>query len=181
MRRRAKTINFAVIYGMGDFSLSKELGIPPKTAREYIDSYFAKFPGVRRYTDETLDQVRRTGYVNTLLGRRRYIPEIFSDNHNYRMSGERAAVNMPIQGTAADIMKLAMIDMDRRLKSMRSNARMLLQVHDELLFEVTPDELDDTARAVQSVMENAFALDVELKADVKVGPNWRDMEAWVGV
>jgi DNA polymerase I len=177
MRRRAKTINFAVIYGMSDFGLANELGIHPRLAKQYIDEYFDKFPGVRRYTEDTLVQARQKGYVSTLLGRRRYIPEMFSANRNYRMFGERAAVNMPIQGTAADIMKLAMIEMDRRLNEMKVATEMVLQVHDELVFEVPPEELDVVAPVVRYVMENAFALDVELKVDVKVGRNWCEMES----
>ncbi|MDO8683760.1 MAG: DNA polymerase I [Armatimonadota bacterium] len=175
MRRRAKTINFAVIYGMSDFGLANELGIPPRLAKTYIEEYFAKFPGVRRYTDETLEMARQKGFVSTLLGRRRYIPEIYSPNRNYRMFGERAAVNMPIQGTAADIMKLAMIEMESRLNKMGARTEMVLQVHDELVFEVPPDELDRVAPVIRSAMENAAPLDVDLKVDVKVGRNWCEM------
>ena len=180
MRRRAKTINFAVIYGMSDFGLSTELGIHPREAKQYISEYFGKFPGVLTYTKDTLARARETGYVYTLLGRRRYVSEIFSSNHNYRMSGERAAVNMPIQGTAADIMKLAMVEMDRRLNTKGFATEMVLQVHDELVFEVPPAELPEVAPMIRSVMENAFALDVELKVDVKVGANWCEMEPFSG-
>lgn len=174
MRRRAKTINFAVIYGMADFTLSKALGIGVKEARDYIDTYFARFAGVRRYTDETIDAARNQGYVSTLLGRRRYIPEINSSNRNLRNFAERAAVNAPIQGTAADIMKLAMIDVYRALSE--ASSRMLLQVHDELLFEVPADEVERVAAVARECMQNAYSLRVPLRVDVKVGRNWAEME-----
>jgi DNA polymerase I len=180
MRRRAKTINFAVIYGMSDFGLAQELQIHPREAKQYIEDYFAKFPGVLRYTEDTLNFARSNGYVATLLGRRRYIPEINSPNRNFRQFAERAAVNMPIQGTAADIMKLAMIEMERKLNEMKAATEMVLQVHDELVFETPPDEIKDIAPLIRSVMGNALQLDVELKVDVKVGKNWCEMEAVEG-
>lgn len=173
MRRRAKTVNFAVIYGMADFTLGRSLGISRQEAREYIDTYFARFPGVNEYADQTTEQARSLGYVTTLLGRRRYIPEINSSNYNFRMFAERAAINMPIQGTAADIMKLAMIRVHSGLQS--TSARMLLQVHDELLFEVAPGEVDKLAAIVRDGMEHAYDLRVPLKVDIKAGPNWSEM------
>lgn len=176
MRRRAKTINFAVIYGMSDFGLAQELQIHPREAKQYIEEYFAKFPGVLRYTEETLEFARSNGFVCTLLGRRRYIPEINSPNRNFRQFAERSAVNMPIQGTAADIMKLAMIEMERKLNEMKAATEMVLQVHDELVFETPPDEIGVIAPAIISAMGNAFPLDVVLKVDVKVGKNWCEME-----
>ncbi|MDO8587257.1 MAG: DNA polymerase I [Armatimonadota bacterium] len=176
MRRRAKTINFAVIYGMSDFGLAQELGIPPREAKQYIEEYFAKFPGVMRYTRETIEQARSSGYVSTLLGRRRYIPEIHSPKRSYRMFAERAAVNMPVQGTAADIMKLAMVEMERTLADMNAATEMVLQVHDELVFESPREETSRIVPIIRSVMENAFALEVELKVDVKVGKNWESVE-----
>lgn len=176
MRRRAKTINFAVIYGMADFTLSKTLGISVKEAREYIETYFAKFPGVRRYTDETIEMARTQGYVTTLMGRRRYIPDINNSNRNIRQFAERAAVNMPIQGTAADIMKLAMIQVDTVLKADNLRSKMVLQVHDELLLEVVPDELKTVSDHVRWGMELAFEMKVPLKVDVKSGKNWAEME-----
>lgn len=174
MRRRAKTINFAVIYGMADFTLSKVLGIPVKEARQYIDTYFERFSGVRRYTEEILETARELGYVSTLMGRRRYIPEINASNRNLRQFAERAAVNAPIQGTAADVMKLAMIRVDHAIRE--TSSRMLLQVHDELLLEVAPDEVDLVAELVREGMERAFDLRVPLRVDVKAGRNWSDME-----
>ena len=173
MRRRAKTVNFAVIYGMADFTLSKTLGISVKEAHEYINTYFDRFSGVRRYTEETIEKARELGYVETLMGRRRYIPEIASSNHNIRQFAERAAVNMPIQGTAADIIKLAMIGIHEALKG--TSGKMVLQVHDELVFEVAPQDLDTVANLVRSGMESSYALKVPLKVDVKAGKNWAEM------
>ena len=175
MRRRAKTVNFAVIYGMGDFSLSRSLGIPIEEARTYIETYFARFPGVRDYTNATIEQAREQGFVMTPMGRRRYIPDINAANRNIRLFAERAAVNMPIQGMAADIMKVAMIHVARDLGAQPMKTRMLLQVHDELLFEVPSDELDRVAALVRSDMENAYAMRVPVKVDVKYGKNWAEM------
>lgn len=175
MRRRAKTINFAVIYGMSDFTLAHELSLSVKEAREYINRYFAKFPGVLGYTEETIAKARHQGYVTTLMGRRRYIPDINASNRNIRLFAERAAVNMPIQGTAADVMKLAMINIDEELRASGLSSRMLLQVHDELVFEVPPVELEDMARMVRNGMANAYKMRVPLRVDVKVGKNWAEM------
>lgn len=176
MRRRAKTINFAVIYGMSDFTLGRELLMSTREAREYIETYFAKFPGVRTYTEETIEKARTLGYVTTLMGRRRYIPEINSTNRNLRLFAERAAVNMPIQGTAADVMKLAMIRVAGELKSSGAASRMVLQVHDELLFEVPPDEIEMVTAIVRRGMEDAYKVRVPLKVDINAGKNWADMQ-----
>ena len=175
MRRRAKTVNFAVIYGMSDFSLARSLGISTKEARDYIETYFARFPGVREYTKSTIEQAREQGFVSTPLGRRRYMHDINSANRNVRQFAERAAVNMPIQGMAADIMKIAMIRVARDLKSQPLKTKMVLQVHDELLFEVPPDEIDRVAPLVRSAMEDAYKMRVPVKVDVKVGKNWAEM------
>ena len=176
MRGRAKTINFAVIYGMADFTLSKTLGLSVKEARDYIDTYFARFPGVLHYTEQTIDMAREEGCVKTLLGRRRYIPDIHNSNRNIRQFAERAAVNMPIQGTAADIMKAAMIRVHKGLKADNLASKMVLQVHDELLLEVVPGELEAVAKHVRQGMEAAFEMTVPLKVDVKAGKNWAEME-----
>lgn len=176
MRRVAKTVNFAVIYGMSDFGLARELGITTREAHDFIQRYFAKFPGVSRYTTETVEFAQKTGHVLTLLGRRRYIPEINSSNRNVRQFAERAAVNMPIQGAAADIIKLAMVSVSKALEERKLAAQMVLQVHDELVFEVPPDEVDEVASLVRERMENAFELAVKLLVDVKVGKNWAEME-----
>jgi DNA polymerase-1 len=175
MRRRAKTVNFAVIYGQSDFGLANTLGIPTAEAKEFIDAYFALFPGVREYTERTLEDARRNGYVKTPLGRRRYVPEIHSGNFNIRQGAERAAVNMPIQGAAADIMKLAMIDVFRHLRQVCYNCTLLLQVHDELVFGVDEDALPVVTPEIVRLMENAYAMDVPIRVDAKAGRNWAEM------
>jgi DNA polymerase-1 len=172
MRDTAKTINFATIYGIGAFALAQKLGTTVAEARRFIDAYFERLPGVRRYLDEQVEQARAVGYVETLSGRRRYIPEIKSDNFNIRQFGERAATNAPVQGTAADIIKLAMIEVHRTLAERGAGARMLLQVHDELVFEVPEPELEATRTLVTDVMENAFQLTVPLVVETGVGKSW---------
>lgn len=172
MRRQAKTVNFAVIYGMSDYGLSRELGIPSSLAKQYIESYFREYPGVRSYASETLVQARAKGYVESLLGRRRYIPELNSPNRQYREFAERAAVNMPIQGTAADIVKLAMIRVHHRLKQHGFRGRLIMQVHDELVFDVPEEEVAHLVSLIREEMENAYALNVPLKVDIKVGTDW---------
>ncbi len=151
-----------------------------REARQYIDTYFSKFPGVREFTQQTIEKARELGLVTTLLGRRRYIPDINSGNRNFRLFAERAAVNMPIQGTAADIIKLAMIRIHRDLKTSGVASEMLLQVHDELLFEVPPDELAFVSKLVRDDMEHAYQMRVPIKVDVKAGRNWSEMEAVLG-
>jgi DNA polymerase-1 len=172
MRDRAKTVNFAVIYGIGSFSLGRQLGIPNAEAKEFIDRYFERFPGVRSYLDSQVELARRRGYVETLTGRRRYIPEIGSKNFNIRSFGERVSTNAPIQGTAADLIKIAMIDIHRALKASDSGARMLLQVHDELLFETPLAEIEATLALVRQRMEGALELRVPLRVETGVGSNW---------
>lgn len=172
LRRQAKTVNFAVIYGMGDYGLSRELTIPVGLAKEYIDGYFREYPGVREYTAETLEKAREMGYVESLMGRRRYMPELSSLNRQMREFAERAAVNMPIQGTAADIVKIAMIEIDKRLKNKGRAAKMVLQVHDELVFDCPVGEAKELVPEIRAVMENAVDLDVPLKVDVKAGHDW---------
>ncbi len=176
MRRRAKTINFAVIYGMSDFGLARDLGVAVSVAREWIEGYFARYPGVLRFKEEVIEQARRDGYVTTLLGRRRYLPEINSRNRNFREFAERAAVNTPIQGTAADIIKRAMVAVDRMLREEGCAGRMILQVHDELLFEVPEAELATLEPRVRALMEGTFPLRVPLKVEVQAGPNWADLQ-----
>lgn len=177
MRRQAKTVNFAVLYGMTDYGLSRELGISVSDAKRFIEGYFARFPRVKEYVTSIQAQAREKGYVTTLLGRRRYIPEINSGNRNVRAFAERAAVNSPIQGTAADIMKLAMIRVASRLKREGSSAKLLLQVHDELLLEVPAQEVEALCKLVSEEMSRAYTLKVPLKVDVKRGPNWSDMDS----
>jgi DNA polymerase-1 len=176
MRRQAKTINFAVIYGQSGYSLAQVLGVDTKTANHWIKDYFARMPGVERYVEETKALAHRQKWVSTLLGRRRYVPEIDSGNHAMREAAERAAVNMPIQGTAADIIKLAMIDVHRYLSDVcKGGCKLILQVHDELLFEVEEGRLDAVAPEIIRRMESAYPLIVPLRTDAKSGPNWADL------
>lgn len=172
MRRQAKAVNFGIVYGISDFGLSNNLGITRKEAAQFIEQYYATFSGVRKYMDDIVMDARRDGYVTTLLERRRYLPEIKASNFNLRSFAERTAMNTPIQGSAADIIKLAMVKMDTELRARGLKSRMLLQVHDELVFEVPEDELETMKQLVPSVMENAIELDVPLKADVSYGVNW---------
>jgi DNA polymerase I len=172
MRDRAKTVNFAIIYGIGPFSLAQRLGVSNAEAKDFIDRYFERFPGVRRYLDEQIELARERGFVETLTGRRRYIPEINSRNFNIRSFGERAATNAPIQGTAADLIKVAMIEIHRELKAGGGAAKMLLQVHDELLFETPRAEAKATLELVCDRMESAAELRVPLRVETGIGENW---------
>ena len=174
MRRQAKTINFGVIYGMGAFRLSNELGIKQAEAQNFIDSYFNTYSGVRTYFDGVTEFARQNGYVTTISGRRRLIPEINSKDHNQRAFAERTAINTPVQGSAADMIKLAMIKIADLFKSEGWKSKLLLQVHDELVFEVPDDELDKVTEGIRSVMESALPLDVPVKVDIGVGKNWLD-------
>ena len=171
-RRAAKTVNFGVLYGMSAHRLSNDLGIPYADAAGFIETYFSTYPGIRGYIDRTLAFGREHGYVETLYGRRRYVPELNATNRNVREAGERLAYNMPIQGTAADIIKLAMIRLDREL--LPTGARLLLQVHDELLLEVPEDRTEEVSAMVREVMEGAANLKVPLRVEVGAGPNWYD-------
>jgi len=172
MRRQAKTINFGIIYGMGAFRLSKELEISLSDAQKFIDSYFQTYSGVKSYFDEVVSFARKNGYVTTISGRRRRIPEINSTNRNIREFSERTAINTPVQGSAADLIKLAMIKIAEFLKSEKLKSKLLLQVHDELVFEAPGDELDKVTSNVRSLMENALPLNVPIKVDVGAGKNW---------
>jgi DNA polymerase I len=171
-RARAKTINFGVIYGMGPMRLAREIEISLEEAKRFIEAYFATYPGVHRYTLESVNKARELGYATTLLGRRRYLPELFSDNQGMRVAAEYMAVNTPVQGSSADLIKMAMIHIRNRLKRERLSAQMLLQVHDELVFELPLAELDVVKPLVVEEMERAVQLDVPVKVDVGVGRNW---------
>ncbi len=177
MRGQAKTVNFATIYGQGPAALARQLGISVGQARQFIDNYFKRFPAIRAYLDRQVELAREQGYVETLFGRRRYIPELNSKNPNIRGFGERVATNSPIQGTAADLIKLAMIDIHRALAEDGDRASMILQVHDELLFEVDPPALDDVKSLVRSKMESALRLDVPIAVDMGVGNSWFEAKA----
>jgi DNA polymerase-1 len=174
MRRAAKTVNFGIIYGISPFGLSDQLGVSQGEAKRYIDEYFAYFAGVKRFVEATIDKARADGFVTTLLGRKRPIPELASPIPAQRSFGERSAVNSPIQGSAADIIKLAMINIDQRLQRESINARMLLQVHDELVFEVAEPDVDTLTTLVKTEMEGAYPLAVPVRVDIGVGPTWAD-------
>ena len=171
-RAQAKTINFATLYGQGPFALAAQLGISREEAKAFIAAYFERFSGVRRYLDEMVAGAKERGYVETLLGRRRYIPELKDRNWNIKQFGERVAQNTPIQGTAADLIKKAMIDVDAALERSDWGARLLLTVHDELLFEVPEDRIDAVRAAVVDLMEHAMELSVPISVDVGVGRTW---------
>jgi DNA polymerase-1 len=174
-RGRAKAVNFGIVYGISPFGLATQLGIPQAEARAYIDRYFARYAGVHAFIEKTLEQTRKDGFVRTLFGRVRPIPDIESRNPNQRGFAERTAINTPLQGTAADLIKLAMIAIDRKLTERGLKTRMVLQVHDELLFEVPTEENAEVEALVRTEMEGAVKLDVPLVADVAFGANWRDL------
>jgi DNA polymerase-1 len=180
LRRIAKTVNFGLSYGMSPYGLSKDLGVSQTEAKRYIDSYFRKYKGVKEYIEKIVVQARRDGFVSTLLNRRRYLPEINSKNGSIRGFAERTAINTPIQGTSADIIKVAMIRIKDRLEAKGLKAKMSLQIHDELLFEVPEEEVDELSRLAKKEMEGAVSLDVPVVVDIKVGRNWRDLEEMKG-
>ena len=172
MRAQAKTVNFAVIYGQSEFALARNLRIEQREARRYIDAFFARYVGVARYLAELVDEARETGGVRTLLGRFRAVPDIESRNRTVRWGAERIAKNTPIQGTAADIMKLAMIAIRREVLARGLQSRMILTVHDELVFEVPDAEREQMRALVRTQMEGAYPLDVPLVVDDGLGPSW---------
>lgn len=175
-RRNAKAVNFGIIYGQSDFGLANELGISRKEAKTYIDNYFARYHTVKEWIERTIAETRATGYVTTIAHRLRYIRDINSKNFNLRSFAERTAVNTPIQGSAADIIKIAMLEIERKLRKEKLRSQMLLQVHDELVFEVPPEEAAHLIKLVKEAMENAVSLKVPLKVDVKIGFNLAQME-----
>ena len=172
MRSRAKAVNFGIVYGISDYGLSRDIGVSRKEAGIYIESYFSRYPGVKAYIERMISDARRDGYVTTLFGRRRYLPEIHSPNFNQRSFAERMAMNTPIQGTAADIIKKAMLDVYQRLTEAGLKSRILLQVHDELVLEVTEEEKEEVAVMIKSAMEEAVTLSVPMTTEVKTGVNW---------
>jgi len=176
MRRLAKTVNFGVIYGMSDYGLEQATELSREEATQFIATYFAKYPGVKQYLESTKEQARERGYVQTLLGRRRFIPEVNSSNRQVREAAERMAINMPVQGTSADIIKVAMINLDREMEKGRLKSKMLLQVHDELILEVPQEELEEMEKLVPRIMSSALELSVPLKVDIKTGNNWGEMK-----
>lgn len=180
MRNRAKAVNFGIIYGISDYSLSQDLKISRAEARCYIENYFKRYPGVKNYIDRCISAAREKGYVTTIMNRRRFLPDINHSNFARRSFAERMARNTPIQGSAADIIKAAMVTIDRELEEMGSEAVMLLQVHDELVFEVPVYELEEISKKIKEIMENIYSLSVPLKVDLKVGKNWYQMERLKG-
>jgi len=176
MRNRAKVVNFGIVYGMSSFGLSQELGISKDEAQEYIDTYFMKYRGVARYVREILKDAGERGYVRTLLGRIRYTPNITSENRTVRQIAERIAINSPIQGTASDLIKLAMVNIYRRLNDEGLKTRILLQIHDELLLESPDEEVKQACKLIEKEMQEVYKLKVPLKVDIKKGSNWRDLK-----
>ncbi|GHU92288.1 hypothetical protein FACS1894202_14740 [Clostridia bacterium] len=174
LRRGAKAVNFGIVFGISDYSLSIDIGVTRAEARAYIDAYLENFSGVRDYMKNVVEQAKKDGYVTTLLGRRRFLPELKSSNFNTRSFGERAALNTPIQGTAADIIKLAMNALDAALTRENLQARLILQVHDELIVECPREEAERVRAIVKREMESVFPLDPPLVADAKIGESWYD-------
>ena len=174
MRRHAKAVNFGIVYGISDYGLSKNLGISRKQAKTFIENYFEQYPQIKNYMDDAIKKARENGYAETIMHRRRYLPDIHSKNFNVRSFAERTAINSPIQGTAADIIKIAMINMQKKLDELHLKTKMVLQVHDELIFDVPKDELDTIKKIVPEVMQSAVKLDVPLIADSNWGHNWYD-------
>ena len=168
-RRQAKAVNFGIVYGISDWGLSEQIGVTPKEAREFIQRYFESYPKIKAYLDGLIKSCQEDGYVKTMFNRIRYVPEILEKNYNIREFGKRIAMNTPIQGSAADIIKIAMINVDRVLKENNFNTKMILQIHDELVFEVPYDELMSVIPVIQEAMENAVTLKVRLQADYEYG------------
>ena len=175
MRREAKVINFGIIYGMSAYGLSQQLGSDPKTAQAYIDEYFKRYPKVQTYIENSLEDARKKGYVTTLRHRRRYLPDIHSPNAAIRQASERIAINTPLQGTAADIIKLAMIRIQNRIEEPSLSTQMIMQVHDELVFETPEEELQKTLPMIQNEMETVMDLSVPLKVSIHSGKNWAEV------
>ncbi|MEE9166418.1 MAG: DNA polymerase, partial [Candidatus Neomarinimicrobiota bacterium] len=172
MRRIAKVVNFGVMYGAGAFRMSQELGIPLREGQKIIDAYFERYSGVKDFVEKTLEKAREKKFVQTMLGRKRYCFDIDHSNQRVRLAVERAAVNMPIQGTAAEMIKLAMINIHDRLRNEKLKTKMILQIHDELLFEVPDEEMNEIPDLVTHEMENAVSLDVPIVVDWGVGESW---------
>ncbi|MBG7617527.1 MAG: DNA polymerase I, partial [Chloroflexi bacterium] len=176
MRRLAKTVNFGVIYGMSGYGLEQATELSREEAEKFIKSYFEQYPAVKSYMESVKEQARAKGYVSTMLGKRRYIDDMTSRNRNAREAAERMAINMPVQGGSADIIKVAMVNISAELKKKKLMSKLLLQVHDELILEVPQAELNVIKELVPRLMSEAIELKVPLKADVKIGENWGQLE-----
>ena len=172
MRRNAKAVNFGILYGISSFGLSEDLGIDIKQAKEFIDNYLKTFPGIQEFMEKEKADAYKNGYVKTLMNRKRVVEELKSKNYMIRSSGERMALNTPIQGTAADILKKAMVEIYNEFNKRGLKSKMLIQVHDELVFNVLKSELDEVTNIVRDIMENTFVLSVPLKVDIEYGNNW---------
>ena len=172
MRRKAKAVNFGILYGISGFGLSEDLGIDLLEAKEFIDKYLEVFPGIKEYKDNLIKEAYQNGYVKTLFNRKRIIDELNNKNYLIRSSGERMALNTPIQGTAADILKMAMIKMQEEIDKHNFNAKMVIQVHDELVFDVPKNEVEEFIPILKDVMENIYELKVPLKVDIEYGNTW---------
>jgi DNA polymerase-1 len=174
MRSRAKAVNFGIVYGIGDFSLAKDLKITKKEARTYINTYFERYPNVKKYMEDIVKKAEDDSYVSTILNRRRYIPEAKASNRIVKALGERLAMNTPIQGSAADIIKMAMVNVHKELKGQGLKSTLILQVHDELILNVYEDELDKVKELVRKEMEEVIKLSVPLEVDINIGSTWYD-------
>lgn len=173
-RSNAKAVNFGIVYGISDFGLAEQLGISRKQAKIYIEEYLEQYSEIKKFMDDITEQAKEKGYVETIFHRRRYIPELKSSNYMVRQFGQRAAMNTPIQGTAADIMKIAMINVLKELKSRNMKSKIVLQVHDEMMIEAELDEVDEVKDLIKQCMENACKLNVPLIAEVSEATNWYD-------
>ena len=176
MRNTAKRVNFGIIYGMSAFGLAKDLEISQEAAQEFIDRYFLRYPQVKKFMDDEIKLAEKQGYVVTLLNRRRYLPEIKSSNMSIRQLAQRQAINTPVQGSAADLIKLAMINIQKEIENKRFESRMIITVHDELVFDVYENEKNDMVELIRDKMEHPLKLSVPIKATVKVGKNWLEMK-----
>ena len=174
MRRMAKAVNFGIIYGISEYGLSRNVHITPKEAKEFIAKYFELYPSIKQYMEANVQIAKDNGYATTLLGRVRYIPELSSTNYTLRQFGERVAMNMPLQGTASDIIKMAMINVQNRLKAERLNSKLILQIHDELIIDTAKEEIDRVKSILKEEMENVVKLNVPLTVDVSAGKTWFD-------
>jgi len=171
-RSKAKAVNFGIVYGISDFGLAEQIKVPKKQAAQYIEEYLNKYTGIKKFMEDTPEQAKESGYVQTMFGRKRYVPELNSSNYMVRQFGARAAMNTPIQGTAADIIKIAMINVYRKLKEQNLKSKLILQVHDELLIEAEESEKEEVKEILKSEMENVIELKAPLKVDLHEAANW---------
>ena len=174
MRRQAKAVNFGILYGISPYGLAEDIGISPKEAKNFIETYFETYPGIKDYMNKEIEEAHKNGYVLTIMNRKRTIEELTSNNYMQRSMGERMALNTPIQGSSADILKKAMVEIDNIFEKEKLKSTMLLQVHDELIFNVTKDELEKVKKIVKETMENTIKLSVPLEVDIETGSNWYD-------